>query len=283
MDLTPDQEEQFLSGGGEAVPETPAPAAGPQEPTATPPQTPAPDPAQQGAIAPGDSTTQQQPAGRGGNVDVPIGRLRAENRNLSLENERLQGMLEALQQGMTPQGGGAPQGQPAPAADVPQLAIENPAAIEAIVQQAIAPYAQTIQQLQGVLQQKATMDEVQMLAQAHPDAPDLLAQFDAEVPELREQMPAKARYFMAKGIMMSQPGYQQQMAQQTAAQARELAIDQTADLLKTPGNAPSADPSALPPARPNQGQAFNDASVPFDQWAQLNPDDEERLLGKGIY
>lgn len=163
----------------------------------------------------------------------------------------------------------------------PELTIEDPDAIAYYAQQAVAPYLQTIQQLQSMLAESQQQAMMQQLSQQYndPDLPQILAAFDEQVPEMAQQgVPPAARYFMAVGIQSRNPAQQAQQQQAVTEQARAMAVQQQAQKLSQ-GARPQQPPSlaGVPPAAANLPQG-DLSQMSMKQFMALDPATEERLL-----
>lgn len=163
----------------------------------------------------------------------------------------------------------------------PELTIEDPDAIAYYAQQAVAPYLQTIQQLQSMLAESQQQQMMQQLAQQYndPNLPDILAAFDAQVPEMAQQgVPPAARYFMAVGIQSRNPAVQAQQQQAVSDQARAMAVQQQAQKLSQ-GTRQQQPPSlaGVPPAAANLPQG-DLSQMSMKQFMALDPATEEKLL-----
>lgn len=164
---------------------------------------------------------------------------------------------------------------------VPELTIEDPDAIAYYAQQAVAPYLQTIKQLQDMLAESQQQAMLQQMSQQYndPDLPRILAEFDAQVPEIAAQgVPPAARYFMAVGIQSRNPAAQAQQQQVVSEQARQMAVQQQAQRLSQ-GARQQQPPTlaGIPPAAANLPQG-DLSQLSMKQFMALDPATEERLL-----
>lgn len=270
MNMDPDQEEAYLAGMyGDDAPA--APAAGGD------------DLAAQQLAAAQAAQQPEQPQAPANDRDTNLGNLR---RTIDAQNAQLaqaQALINdpnALQAHLARLTGSHAQAPAAaPGADQdgdegPQLAIEDPAAVAAIAQQAIAPYLQTIQQLQAERAQNQQHQELMGLAQQYPDAPSLLMDFDTQMPQYAQRgMSARERYFLAHGVRASSPEYQAQLQRQGAVDATAAALGQPG----APGAAGLPTLNGVAPARAN-GAPIDPSTLDFARFNGMSDDMEERML-----
>lgn len=295
MKMTPAEEEAHMAAlfGGEqpADAESPAEQAGEaaEEPAApeAPPEAEAP-------AAPSEQQAADPEVVQGTDTRLVPHQALHQERQLRQEaiNARLAAEARAARaEAALAQAAAQQQQQPATTAPAESgLAIEDPAVINALAaaqaHAILAPHLDAIQQLTAQNAQLKEQNVINDLATRHndPQVAAKLAQFDAEVPHYKAQgLPIQARYYMAQGILGSDPALQQQQQAQAqaaiASQARELAVQkEQAKLASTPTPKPNT-PSlhGVPPAVPNGG-TIDPGSMTMAQFNALSPEAEEKLL-----
>lgn len=200
---------------------------------------------------------------------VPLGALHEERQR----RQQMQSLLEDPNQlaallrerhGLDVQ---APQ-QAAP----PELLVEDQAAIEAIVQQAVAPYAQEIEYLRAERQQTQAMRQMEEAKKAFGDDTEaMIAHFDQIMPQLRNADPF-VKAAAVNGARWADPEYQKQ---QIEAKAKELATQQLTEALKSGGKQTPVTLAGVTPAESN-GRSLDDMSDA--DVAKLSDADLERYL-----
>lgn len=155
---------------------------------------------------------------------------------------------------------------------MPELMMEDPEVLQAYIGQATAPLVAQIQQLQAERQQERAQMQMQMLKQQFPDIDQSIAEFDATAPNMAGVDPV-LKHLAVMGGRALDPNYQQQMIQQ---QAQALAEKMLAE--KLAGNGKQT-PVTLSGVTPTMGNADPVEPASFDQWKNLSPEQEAKLLG----
>lgn len=150
----------------------------------------------------------QQP--QGGDLNVALRQEREHRRQIEEHNRQLQQAIqdpETLRQLL---GQYEPQQQP-------ELAIEDPEVISRLIQQAIAPYVQEVQQLKAVNHQTQAEKQALEMRQNNPDFDDAVNAVDQQMPHLAN-LPPQEKHLVGQGLLYRDPAYlQQKIAQQLAA------------------------------------------------------------------
>lgn len=237
-----DDDGEQEEGGEEDAEELPAESDADAQPEGQEPE---------GAIDQGQG---EEAAAQGRQTTVPHGAMheeRMKRREAEAEVARLKAENAQLAQAAPP---AAPAAPPAAAADASGLMFEDPAAVDARVNQALANHP-AIQELQQLRAEKAERTALEGIATKYgdPEAADMVAQFDMAVPQFKTAgLPLEARYFMAKGVHAISP--EAQAAAEATAQAagRKMAVDQKAAQLGGKAATPSTPNLAgIPPAAAN--------------------------------
>lgn len=206
----------------------------------------------QGAPAPQPSAEEQivqQEQQRRGDPEVPLRQLREQVRQqeeaLRQRDVQLQQMQQMMAQFM---GQGQQQHQP----QVPELAMEDPEAINYMVANhpVVQQLQQTNRQMQEMLQRaqhEARMAELRRPEMFGPEADQMLADFDANVPHMAELDP-EAKLLIMLGARSKNPQYQQQQQALTQQAAQQLAVQQVEQVLANPGKRIPQTLSNVPPA-----------------------------------
>lgn len=287
--MDPNEFDQFMQMDPAQMDAYLAQMQGAESEAEAPEQPPAPE-AEAQPSAPGAQGTQEEvPVEGQDNRKVPYGALheermkRQEEARMRAEAEqKAQSMAQRLAEIEARLNQGSQQQEVEDAGPTaPELTIEDPDAIAYYAQQAVAPYLQTIQQLQSMLAESQQQQMLNQLAQQYndPDLPQILAEFDAQVPEIAQQgVPPAARYFMAVGIQSRNPAQQAQQQQAIAEQARTMAVQQQAQRLSQ-GTRQQQPPSlaGVPPAAANLPQG-DLSQLSMKQFMALDAATEERLL-----
>lgn len=154
----------------------------------------------------------------------------------------------------------------------PELLVEDQAAIEAIVQQAVAPYAEVIDQLRAERQQMAMQRQMHEAQQAFgSETGAMIAHFDQIMPHLSSADPF-IKAAAVNGARWADPEYRQQ---QIEARAKEIAAQQMAEALKQGGRQTPVTLSGVTPAA-NDGRSLDDMSDA--EVSKLSDSDLERFL-----
>lgn len=274
--MTDEQRMQALEGAAAATegvtppPQAADPAVVPPAPAADPTQgVPAPQPSAEGqppAVAPQVKTPEQ--------LMKEVENYKRMAHEERQQRQQIAGMLQdpqALQQLLAQQGLSLQPQQPGP-----ELEWENPDAIGHLVNQAVAPLQQTVQQLQAQLAAAQQREELMALRQQFPDIEQSIAEVDQTLPHLAG-LPPLAKHFLVQGARAADPAYLQQ---QIDAKANELAEQKLAASLAAGSAQRPVTLAGVTPAQPN-GQEIDLASLagnPKD-WEKLSDDQRRRALG----
>lgn len=286
--MDPNEFEQFMQMEPEQMDAYLAQAQGAEVEDEGAEQMPAPEAAAQPEVPMAQGMQDDVPVEGQDNRKVPYGALHEERMKRQEEararaeaERRAQELAQRLASYENQSAQAAPEAQMEAQPTAPELTIEDPDAIAYYAQQAVAPYLQTIQQLQSMLAESQQQAMLQSLAQQYndPDLPRILQEFDAQVPEIAQQgVPPAARYFMAVGINAKNPANQAQQQQAIADQARSMAVQQQAQRLSQ-GTRQAQPPSlaGIPPAAANLPTG-DLSQLSMKQFMALDPATEERLL-----
>lgn len=227
---------------------------------------------EEGTAADEDAQEDQQeaegaPAGTDGGqaagkvATVPHGAMHEERERRKAADARvaeLEAKLAALQsqgqqQPVTPQ-----QPQAEDGASQPDLLVEDPAAIAALIDQALrsrdAQYAPMLAEFQQLRAEKAEQAAIASIAQQFddPNAAALISTFDQNAPAMKANgVPPAMRYLMAVGLKSLDPNERAAAAAQTQAAAREMAVGQKAKELQNKSTPATPNLAGIPPAAAN--------------------------------
>lgn len=221
-------------------------------------------------------STGQPPAGQDTRT-VPLGALheeRGKHRATASRLQQLEAVLNdpnALAQHMAQQGF-----QVSPANEAPGLAWEQPEAINALVQQAIAPMQQEVSLLRQERDQLKQAQEMDGLRKDFgPDVDSWLSVLDEHRPDMAHLSP-RDKALHVQGLLWSDPEYRQQQIDAKAAAAAEAKVAQTLAGAKaqTPVTLAGLSPSAKDDDMPDL-----DALTP-DQYAAMPESKREAMRMK---